>query len=314
MSIPIRHTAGLLPLVWLSLAGCIGTDLVAEVLEDLGDPRIEITPPQLAVELGETASYTAVFYEPDGSINAAASFVWTSSDPSVATVSSSGDVATVSVGNTSIVASAEGIDSAPVSLTVVDNPDQLVRITLAPDSLTLTPGLTSQLVAGFFSLAGNALPQQALTYDVSDPSVATVSSTGLVTALAPGTTNVTAGAEGIFSMPAEVRVLGQALRGTFRARSGTSYTVAGTAVLQEGTTGLVVLQLESDFTTSNGPGLHVYLSTSDGVTSTSIDLGSLKSTSGAQEYAAGSVDMSTYRWVIIHCLPFNVTFGSASIR
>ncbi|MFT5141484.1 MAG: hypothetical protein ACI80V_002736 [Rhodothermales bacterium] len=311
MPTPTRRSAWLLPLVCLSLAGCIGIDLVAEVL---GDARIDITPPQLAVELGGTASYTAVFIRPDGSIDAGATFAWTSSDPAVATVSSSGEVVTVSVGSASFVASAQGVDSAPVSLTVVDDPNQLVLITLDPDVVTLTPGLTSQFQAGFFSLAGDALPPQALTYVVSDPSVATVSPSGLVTAVAPGTTNVTAGAEGVTSMPAEVKVFGQALRGTFRARSGTSYQVAGTAVLQEGTTGNVLLQLESDFSTSNGPGLHIYLSTSDGVTSTSIDLGSLKATTGAQQYPVGSVDLSTYRWVIIHCLPFNVTFGSASVR
>jgi len=302
--------ASILRLVFLGLlsTGCIGTDLVGETLEDLGDPRIEITPEELALELGTTASYEAVYYRPDGTVDEAASFTWLSSDANIATVSDAGLVTPVSVGQASVRASARGVESDPVLLTVVEDPNQLARVALQPSTISLTPGVTAQLSVRLFSLAGDELPARAITYSMADPAIATVSANGLARGVAPGITGVTASVDGITSTETEIP-------GTFRARSGTTYTVTGGVTLQEDSDGSVALKIGSDFVTTNGPSLHVYLSTSDGVTSTSVDLGALQATSGEQEYSVGQgVDLTTYRWVIIHCVPFNLTFGSAQLR
>lgn len=65
----------------------------------------------------------------------------------------------------------------------------------------------------------------------------------------------------------------------------------------------------TDFSTTNGPDLHVYLASSVNAT-TFIDLGLLKSTSGNQTYnITGNPSISTYKYVIIWCKQFGVFFG-----
>lgn len=51
------------------------------------------------------------------------------------------------------------------------------------------------------------------------------------------------------------------------------------------------------------------------VNSQSVDLGSLRSFTGAQSYAVPpGIGINTYDWVVIHCVPFNVTFGYARLQ
>lgn len=65
----------------------------------------------------------------------------------------------------------------------------------------------------------------------------------------------------------------------------------------------------SNFTSNNGPDLHVYLASSANAT-TFIDLGLLKSISGNQTYnIPGNPSLATYRYVIIWCKQFGVYFG-----
>ncbi len=103
--------------------------------------------------------------------------------------------------------------------------------------------------------------------------------------------------------------------GTFTANPSTDYTVTGSAVLEKQPDGSLELRLGSDFVSSNGPRLEVYLSSSNAVNSGSISLGRLKQTSGVQTYRApGGVQLTTYDWVIIHCVSFDVSFGYAQLR
>ena len=80
-----------------------------------------------------------------------------------------------------------------------------------------------------------------------------------------------------------------------------------------------VLRFE-DFDVTNGPDLHVILSTNPSPTSREnigadyIDLGSLKGNMGNQNYEiASDVDLSQYRSVVIYCMPFHVVFATAML-
>lgn len=65
----------------------------------------------------------------------------------------------------------------------------------------------------------------------------------------------------------------------------------------------------SNFSTNNGPDLHLYLAT-DANATTFIDLGLLKSTSGNQVYnIGGNPSLVTFKYVIIWCKQFTVYFG-----
>jgi hypothetical protein len=107
--------------------------------------------------------------------------------------------------------------------------------------------------------------------------------------------------------------------------SGTFYAVvhptAGTATIYRLGNGDRILRF-TNFSTSNGPNVHVYLVAADDAkdsatvkSATSIDLGTIKGNIGDQNYALGTdLDLSKYRTVSIWCKRFAVNFGAAPLR
>jgi hypothetical protein len=61
----------------------------------------------------------------------------------------------------------------------------------------MTPGQASQLSVTLHDSAGNVLQGRTVTYTSSDPSIATVEGTGLVTAVAQGTAQIDVASEGV---------------------------------------------------------------------------------------------------------------------
>ena len=93
----------------------------------------------------------------------------------------------------------------------------------------------------------------------------------------------------------------------------------GTAVIYELPDGSRVLRFE-DFRSSNGPDLHVYLSsgvpkrTFAGLGDDAIHLGKLKGNVGSQNYdIPANADLAQYQSVVIYCVPFRVVFSSAEL-
>lgn len=116
-------------------------------------------------------------------------------------------------------------------------------------------------------------------------------------------------------MPAEPLVL----------KSGSFITIdpvhgaEGTATIYELPDGNRVLRFE-DFTSTNGPELHVILSkeiptsTFAGVGEDMIDLGLLKGNVGNQNYdIPDDIDLDEYQSIVIYCVPFGVVFSSADV-
>jgi len=82
--------------------------------------------------------------------------------------------------------------------------------------------------------------------------------------------------------------------------------VRGSATLSETT-----IRLGSNFKSSDGPDLYVYL----GNSKPTRQIGKLRRTSGAQSYKLPSgVDASKYRNVFIHCKRYNHIFGRAKVN
>ena len=78
----------------------------------------------------------------------------------------------------------------------------------------------------------------------------------------------------------------------------------------------------TNFSTSNGPDVHIYIIAADDANDAAtvlhsgfIDLGPIKGNVGDQNYALGSdVDLSKYRAVSVWCKRFSVNFGTAPLR
>lgn len=154
---------------------------------------IALTPTETSIGVGGNAVIEAVVRDADGDTLSPASVRWSSSDVTVAKVSSSGVVTAVALGAARIAATVQG-RSATAVVTVV--PTGVAAVELSPTDLRLTEGATRTLVARVVDARGVALLDRAVQWRSSDVSVATVSSSGVVTALGAGTTSIVATSEG----------------------------------------------------------------------------------------------------------------------
>ncbi|MGY3929870.1 beta strand repeat-containing protein [Aeromonas encheleia] len=153
---------------------------------------LTITVPPMTLSAGLTGQLAANGSYSDGSsVNVTTSVSWTSSDPAVATVDASGLVTGVAPGTATITGTLDG-QSATLSVTVTNATLNVGGLTITVPPLTLAVGLTGQLAAsGTYSDGTSADVTANVQWDTSDPAIATVSLTGLVTAVAPGTATIT---------------------------------------------------------------------------------------------------------------------------
>lgn len=99
-----------------------------------------------------------------------------------------------------------------------------------------------------------------------------------------------------------------------------AHETKGTATVFQLADGKKTLRL-TDFATSNGPDVHVYLVASDDAKDNDtvtragfIDVGSLKGNIGDQNYdLPANADLAKYRAVTIWCKRFSVNFGTAPL-
>lgn len=107
------------------------------------------------------------------------------------------------------------------------------------------------------------------------------------------------------------------------AWKGKAHQTSGRATIYKSSDGKQYLRL-TDFTTSNGPDVHVLLARGDDKSLEqeivkgdldSVELGSLKGNQGDQNYdLPGSADLNKYRAVVIYCERFHAVFGLARLE
>ena len=90
------------------------------------------------------------------------------------------------------------------------------------------------------------------------------------------------------------------------------HPASGMVRVLETTTGSIIRY--EDFSTINGPRLHVYLA-KDLEANDYVDLGPIKGTSGNINYEVpADIDLSEYQYVMYWCVPFGVLFNYAELR
>jgi hypothetical protein len=183
----------------LALAACSGVLLAGCQPSDPSSPRvaeivsIAVAPNSLNLDVGGMQSLAVIGTFSDGSTrDVSFGSTFASSATAVATVSPTGLVSAVAPGPATInVAHADSGKTATAQVTVA--PLRVVSITLAPAASVLAPGATQQLlVTGRFNNATTGNVTADSTFVSSSTSVATVSATGVVTAIAEGDTTITA--------------------------------------------------------------------------------------------------------------------------
>lgn len=156
----------------MSAAGCTQE-------EDAGTCGISISPLELTLKKGQTASVTATT-EPAGQ-----EVRWESSDTSVATVAADGTVTAVETGSADIIAAAGNASATcRVTVTAGTEPEQII----VPEEHSMTRGESITLDIRVLPLDAD---MSLLEYASSDESKATVSGDGTITGIAAGETIIT---------------------------------------------------------------------------------------------------------------------------
>src|SRR5262249_36633610 len=147
---------------------------------------------QTTVPVGQRATATASLTDSAGA-TVTKPVTWASSNTSVASVDAGGTVTAMTPGTSSISASADGITGSQ-AMTVIVAP--VATVLGNPSSAALITGGTFQL--GAVTLDANNVPLtgRTVTWTSDASGVATVSASGLVTAVAVGTATITATSEG----------------------------------------------------------------------------------------------------------------------
>jgi len=231
--------------------GAIAVMLVSCRTDSL-DPHREavasvvVTPNRLTVGVGASVPVAVEVRDGAGMVVVGRKVAWASRDPAIATVSSGGVVTGVAPGPVQIAATAEG-KSAIVDVTVTPKAVTTIRLTPSGDQQLLV-GQTRQMTAQTFDADGNELLGRAVTWSSSSATVASVSTTGLITAVASGGTVITAASEGrttvlavtVSTVPistiavtpsSENVVVSQTLQLTAVARDAQGAVLAGRAVV-----------------------------------------------------------------------------------
>lgn len=154
---------------------------------------IAVTPTSPTVTAGLTQQMTAIATMGDGSTqDVTALATWSSGTPGVAIVNSSGLVTANAAGTSTITAAFGGATSSPDTVTVVPGGAHVVSIAIAPSAPNILGGATLQLATtGTYSDGSTGDITSTSTWTSNKTNVS-VSSVGLVTALAPGTAMITA--------------------------------------------------------------------------------------------------------------------------
>lgn len=154
---------------------------------------VSVTPSVDTLAIGTQRQHTAVLRDESGAVLTGRVLAWSSNNVAVATVSSSGVVSALAPGSVTITASSGGRIGTS---TVVVQARLAGAVILTPSSSTLIVGATSQLTTQVTDSSGNLLTGRPVTYSSNAPAVASISGTGIVTAVSPGTAQITAVSEG----------------------------------------------------------------------------------------------------------------------
>ena len=268
--------------------------------------NLTVTPTSVSMTISQTQQITATV-APSNAANKTLS--WSSSNTGIATVSNSGLITSVSAGSATItVQTTDGSNlSATVSVSVSANAILITSITVVPSSAVLAPGATTQVNSTI--LPSNAT-NKTLTWSSSNTGIATVNSSGLVTAVAAGTANIWAtSTDGTnrtgtctitVSVPATSVSLNQS---TATMHPGNTLTLVATVLPSNATNKTVTWTSNSTNATVNGSGVI-----------TAVALGSAVITARCGSLTATCVVSITVAVSSVSVSPTSISLGSGSTR
>ena len=222
-----RHAVLLVALV-AHVAACGGGAEATKPSVPAPVAAVLVAPIPATLYVGASIQLVVTTTDAAGTTLAGRAVTFTSSNPAVATVGSSGSVTAVGVGATSIHVASEG-KAADVAVVVTLIPVSAVLIT--PALSTIRVGGTVQFTAVARDSNGAMLPDRPITWTSSAPQLASVSPTGSVSSLAAGDAIIRASIGGKFAdAPVTLSPVAAPVVSSISASplsSGTTVTVTG---------------------------------------------------------------------------------------
>ena len=197
---------GLCAVVCAAVIGACELEPVATVgVEELAQILV-VEPPALVLSVGDRLQLRATALLANGEQAADYEFYWSSSRSDVAVVQEDGTVIAVAAGGAKITAEAEkkgkglGREGAPGRLkkevdVTVDN-IEVASVEIVPADTAVQLGSSVQLEAVLKDADGNLLEGRTVTWESSDPSIASVDFAGRVSGNTLGSVAVTGSTEG----------------------------------------------------------------------------------------------------------------------
>jgi trimeric autotransporter adhesin len=178
----------------LAWAGALEGTVAFAALAHPGEPSsLEATPDTIRLSaLGTTAQLEAVVRD-EGRNALVSEITWSSVNPAVATISSTGQVEAISAGLALILAQSGDL-SASVTVVVAR---QLAALVISPSSPELRTGEVLKLTVTAFDATGVEIERAGFHWKSSNNAVASVSEAGELTAKAAGSVVIRVGLDGV---------------------------------------------------------------------------------------------------------------------
>jgi uncharacterized protein YjdB len=145
---------------------------------------VTVAPATASVIVGQTLSLTDTTKDAGGNVLTGRTVTWSTGNAALATVSPAGVVTGVAIGGpVTITATSEG-QAGSATISVIPVP--VAKVTVAPAAATVGVGQTVALSDTTRDASGNLLTGRAVTWTTGNPTVATVSATGVVTGVTAG--------------------------------------------------------------------------------------------------------------------------------
>ncbi|MFY0605332.1 MAG: DM13 domain-containing protein [Cyclobacteriaceae bacterium] len=302
-------------LVFTFISGCIGTDYQ----NDPKDSAIMIDVSSVTLTKGDTEQITATYWFNMWVQDTEVQLNWISENPSIATVDQTGLISAIEKGQTTVYCFAAGEDTTNISVSVVDDPDDVAKVTINGESSSILVGESLQLSAEGFNTEDELITStNPPTWNSSDESILTVDNVGLVMAVSDGMADITATIDDVVSQPYPIIVGKVARVGIFMDANG--YSTSGMVTLSEDDSGDLILELHDDFKTSFAVGTFLYLANSTSgsvVASQGLEVSEITGNGGATynlTQIKSDISIDDYQYVISLCKPFTITFGSAELQ
>lgn len=236
---------GLLAILF-AIAGC-GAPQRPGVVTGKSVQSITVSPSSVSVNVGATQQFRATAAYTDGTTADVSSIAgWAVSNTTVATADSTGKVKAAAAGSATVMAQLNGVTGS-ASLTVTAAPLTISSITIKPANLSVTIGATQQFQAvATYSDGTTGDVTSKTTWASSNTSAATISASGVATALAAGSATIT-GTDGTVSATTTLAVTAS----TARTLSSISVTPASASIKVGATQQFTATGTYSDGTTAN---------------------------------------------------------------